>query len=106
MRLYISGPMTGYEDHNFPAFFAAEKALKEAGYEVSNPAQYPVVDGETWESCLKRDIKDLVDCDGIALLDGWTASRGAVLEAEIAARVKLPLWHVDMWLESAKEWAV
>jgi len=29
MKVYISGPMTGYKDFNYPAFFAAEKFLKD-----------------------------------------------------------------------------
>lgn len=36
---YISGPMRGIPDYNFPAFFAAEEALLEAGWNTINPAR-------------------------------------------------------------------
>jgi hypothetical protein len=98
MKLYISGPMTGFPEHNFPAFFRAQTELELAGFEVSNPAQYPVVEGETWEACLKRDIKDLVDCDGVAVLPDWRISKGARLEVDIADRLKLPVRSVTHWL--------
>lgn len=38
-HLYISGPITGMPDLNFPAFHAAAAALRAAGYTVTNPAE-------------------------------------------------------------------
>jgi len=38
-RIYISGPMTGLPEHNFPAFHAAAERLRKAGWEVNNPAE-------------------------------------------------------------------
>ena len=37
-RIYISGPMTGMPEHNFPAFHAAADRLRKAGWSVVNPA--------------------------------------------------------------------
>ena len=37
MRIYISGPMSGYPDLNRPAFDAAEKRLTAQGHFVINP---------------------------------------------------------------------
>ncbi|MBT9158943.1 MAG: hypothetical protein DDT26_00192 [Dehalococcoidia bacterium] len=39
MRIYISGPMTGLHDLNFPAFRDAAAKLRAIGYEVVNPAE-------------------------------------------------------------------
>ena len=39
MRIYISGPMTGHADHNFPAFDAAAERLRAEGHFVINPAE-------------------------------------------------------------------
>jgi len=36
---YISGPMTGLPEHNFPAFNAAAAYYRERGFEVINPAE-------------------------------------------------------------------
>ncbi len=98
-KLYISGPMTGIKEHNYPAFFKAERKLLAAGYEVSNPAQYVAKFGETWEDCLRRDIKDLMDCQGVAILKGWGDSRGALLETDIARRLNMPILPVKQWVK-------
>lgn len=37
MRIFVSGPMTGYPDLNRPAFDAAEKRLTARGHFVINP---------------------------------------------------------------------
>jgi len=37
--IYISGPMTGLPDHNFPAFYEAAEHLKRLGWNPVNPAE-------------------------------------------------------------------
>lgn len=96
MRLYISGPMTGRPQLNYPAFFTAESQLRDMGYEVSNPAQYPD-NGETWAECLRRDLKDLLECDGVAALPGWQKSKGARLEVNVARRLGMEVMDVKHW---------
>lgn len=98
MKLYLSGPMSGIPDHNFPAFFREARALEAAGYEVVNPAEINVDQSASWEACLKADIKQLVDCDGVAVMEGWTRSRGATLECYIAEKLNLPVREVGMWI--------
>ena len=41
VRVYIAGPMTGYENFNREAFHRAEDALKREGHTVLNPAVLP-----------------------------------------------------------------
>ena len=36
--VYISGPMTGIKDLNYPLFNSIAKRLSDAGYAVENPA--------------------------------------------------------------------
>jgi hypothetical protein len=88
-RIYLSGPMTGIPDFNFPAFHAEAKRLRALGYEVVNPAEI-TPDHETprW-ICLRRDIAALMECDTLALLDGWESSEGARLEEHIARHVAI-----------------
>jgi hypothetical protein len=39
MIIYISGPMTGYPDLNFPAFHLAASVLRSEGFTVISPAE-------------------------------------------------------------------
>ena len=84
MRVYISGPMTGYPEYNHPAFHAAEADLTALGYDVLNPARHPVASGMTWADYLRADLADVILADAVALLPGWEASRGARLEVHVA----------------------
>lgn len=90
-RIYISGPMTGKPELNFPAFHAAAAKLRALGYEVINPAELDLLDKQklTWQEYMRRDIKVLVDCDAIALLPGWEKSKGARAEKYIADLLNL-----------------
>ncbi len=99
-RLYIAGPMTGLPDFNFPAFNAAEAERQAAGYETRNPARHGAGEvGLEWADYLRRDIPDLLDCDGVALLNGWQKSRGARLEVHIATALDMPLAGLNEWLQ-------
>lgn len=104
MRLYISGPMSGVADHNFPAFRQAAHDLRDRGYDVSNPADNGADPGKPWAYYLRQDIKDLMDCHGIATLPGWTESRGASLEVRIARALGMSVRPVHEWpaLRAAK----
>jgi len=83
-RLYIAGPMSGLPLLNFPAFHAEAARLRALGYEVSNPAEINPDAGMPWAECMRRDIPELVKCDGIVMLPGWERSKGASLEHHIA----------------------
>lgn len=105
-KLYIAGPMTGYEQWNFPEFFRVEKALLELGYEVVNPAHNDGPDLEsalksagsaekpnyTWNYYMRRDLPHVMECDGLLVLDGWQKSKGAQLEVHVAKALGLPLY--------------
>lgn len=101
MKIYISGPMSGVEDLNFPAFHAAAERLRAVGYEVISPAEITVDQDASWEQCLRADIKQLVDCDAVATLPWWQSSRGALLEIDIAMRLSMPVRAVDDWHHEA-----
>ena len=88
-RVYIAGPMTGYAELNFPAFHAEAQALRVAGLEVINPAEINVDPNMRWAACMRADIAQLVTCDRIHLLPGWSNSKGAALEHHIASALGL-----------------
>jgi len=97
--IYISGPMTGLPELNFPAFHEAAQALQKAGFNVINPARIdPGVPNPQWHHYMRADIRALCDCDAMALLPGWMNSKGAHLEVHLAHRLELQIGTVDEWL--------
>lgn len=95
MRLYICGPMTGKPDNNYPEFNRVAKALRECGYDVENPAENP-----TWHDWTRVAIPQMLKCDGVALLLGWSASRGANLERNLAVGIGMPCRQWEDWFFS------
>lgn len=107
MRLYICGPMTGLPEFNFPAFNVAALRLNHAGYETTNPADNGAAEpGLTWGDYMRRDIPQMLACDGIALLPSWENSRGALLETHIAAALDMDAQPVEVWLDDAAKAAI
>lgn len=90
-HIYVSGPMTGIPEHNFPAFNAETARLRSLGYTVSNPVEINPDVGTPWHECLRADIRAMMDCDTLALLPGWEMSAGANLELHIAHRVAMTI---------------
>lgn len=83
-RIYIAGPMTGIPNLNYPAFNAEAARLRGLGHHVENPAENPEPACGSWQGYMRMAIKQLMDCDTVFLLPGYTTSRGAMLEAHIA----------------------
>lgn len=97
-RIYVSGPMTGLPRYNFAAFADATRRLIGAGFDVCNPGEKGVIDGWEWVDYLRYDLRELLDCDAVALLPGWERSRGASLEKYVAEQLGYPVDPVDTWL--------
>lgn len=95
MRIYICGPMTGLPELNFPAFHAAALRWREGGAEVINPAEINPDVTALWSDCMKADIKALLDCDALFLLEGWENSKGANLEKHIAEQVGIEIYYAE-----------
>lgn len=106
-RLYLSGPMTGLPQQNYPAFHAAAASLRLAGYRVVNPAELhphsrlrrwlatmtawltrtPAPALPTWGEYMRAALVGLLGCEAIVLLPGWEHSRGARCEVSLAAEL-------------------
>ena len=103
--LYISGPMTGYENYNYAAFDRAETMLTANGHSVLNPAKMDAeqgIEGLSYHDLLKRDMKAIVDdATAVALLPGWQNSRGATKEAFFAQQIGLPIFELITGDEAA-----
>jgi hypothetical protein len=87
MRAYVSGPMSGLPNFNYPAFYEATFELRRRGHFVISPvecAEHLDGTGAEWADYMRVDLPELVQCDTIVLLHGWHRSRGARLEHHIA----------------------
>lgn len=94
MRLYLAGPMSGLPENNHPEFRAQTEYLRSHGFEVVNPAELDEAVGShlPWEWYMRRDIELLVGCEGMAVLQGWSKSRGATLEVTIGRALSMPIF--------------
>jgi hypothetical protein len=116
-RLYVAGPMSGIAEFNFPAFAKAARELRGVGYEVVSPHEMDEygegkptgdewasaeVSTERWQWYLRRDLKVVLDVDGVATLDGWERSKGATLEVGTARSVGIPVHDLTWWLNATR----
>lgn len=101
-RIYISGPMTGLPELNFPAFFEAARELRAVGYVVINPAEVNPDLMARREDCLRADIRALTHCDGLALLDGWERSAGARREVDDALAMGFIVAPLRCWFDAVE----
>lgn len=96
--LYVSGPVTGRPDGNRPAFEEAAHALRAAGYRTRIPHD-DVAEGTAWIPAMRTCLVSmLAQADGVALLSGWEASRGARLEALVARSLGMPVKDAGDWI--------
>ena len=77
--------MTGMPEFNYPAFNQEAARLRGMGYIVENPAENPAQD--SWQAYMRVAIAQLVRCDEIAMLRGWSKSEGARIERDIAQKL-------------------
>lgn len=111
MKLYVAGPMRGYDQFNFPAFQEAAQRLRAAGYEVASPHEGDLAMGFdptrnsleafSMEDAVRRDVEMIIDADGVALLDRWWESKGARAEAAIAGWLDKEARLVNAWVLEA-----
>ena len=99
MRVYISGPMSGLPDLNYPAFFEAEASLLRLGYDVENPASNPEPACKSWRGYMRLALVQLAKSDAVVVLDGWRKSRGARLEVLIARALEMEVFDTAELVE-------
>lgn len=105
--IYIAGPMSGYPEFNFPAFYRAAEKFKHLGYNVFNPANKSneeavvehssfgegdgtklIASGWSFREAYKWDTDRVIEADAIYMLKGWEASPGARGEHAVAIAMK------------------
>ncbi len=103
MKLYVSGPVTGYKDGNRPAFDEAAGRLREAGYDACGP--HDVVPAPWhWGQAMRKAVGEMLECDGVALLPDWQDSRGACIERRLALDLGMPVGPGDERVAERGAW--
>jgi hypothetical protein len=85
MKIYISGAITNNPNAK-AQFDKAKKTLVELNknYYPISPMDLPHEHSKSWNAFMREDIKAMMDCQGIYLIEGWTTSKGARIEKELA----------------------
>lgn len=101
-RLYIAGPMTGLPEFNYPAFREAEAQLRALGFDVLNPVNaedHNPTPGtpQEWDWYMRHALRMVLEADALAMLPRWWKSRGAMLEAQVATALGMPVEPVAHW---------
>ncbi len=108
MRVYLAGPMRGYDNLNYPAFDRAARKLRKKGHKIFSPAENDrklygkrvATDKKLQQSISLRKMFALdMDwicnrADAIAMLPGWEFSRGATAEHALALALGLEIIYL------------
>jgi hypothetical protein len=108
-HVYLCGPVSGRPLKEVaPHFYMVEEEIRRkarANYDgvyicTSNPMRFCPPDFG-WHEAMRDCVGEMVRCGGIALLQGWQASRGAALELKLAQELRIPVVYVEPPIDSA-----
>ena len=103
-RIYLAGPMSKLPEHNFPRFRIVTAQLRALGWQVTSPVEICEDASLPWGQLMRADIRAMLLCDELVLLEGWESSDGALLELAIAHRVGMPIRQLrDLLQEHADD---
>lgn len=93
MKIYLSGPMTGLPDFNYPTFNETAAMLRGRGHSVYNPADFPH-DFNKGPFPIRKAFAEFSkficeEADAIYMMRGWEKSKGALAEYHLALNCEL-----------------
>jgi hypothetical protein len=108
--IYIAGPMTNVNNHNFPLFDHVTEVLRAVGYRVFSPAEHAreiLGSLQTIQKMGKSELEEYVrvelmpaqliwicrHADAMVMLPGWQQSPGAKAEHALAQWRKIPIYE-------------
>lgn len=95
-KIYISGAIEGMPDKNMDAFLTVANYITSINSAPINPHVLGLQitkKNPSWEDYMKNDIRSLVDCDAVVVMDGWETSKGVAVEVFLAQQMKIPVFH-------------
>ena len=102
LKVFLSGPMTGYDNFNFEKFDSIGARLAKAGVETVNPVNIcrkykkdrVLADKAVFARMVEEQQVAEKTCSAILMFNGWETSNGARLELDTALKNGL-----DVYLE-------
>lgn len=90
--IYLSGPMRGVEDYNYPEFNRVANDLTVRGYAVLNPAaNFNGAQDYDRSVYMRHDFFHVLQADYVFCLPGWKDSVGARAEVLVAQQCGIPV---------------
>lgn len=94
MKIYLSGKISGTDlDYVRRLFDKVATTLRALGHQVINPLCNGLSEADPWEDHIAKDIINLMDCEGIYMLQGWEDSQGARIEHAVAKEIGLKVMY-------------
>jgi len=85
MRIYISGKISGTNiEKTKQKFKHVQEYYERLGHEVVNPFELETDLTKDWAHYMRIDIKAMMECDTIFVMNDYIESEGARLEYHIA----------------------
>jgi nucleoside 2-deoxyribosyltransferase len=93
-KIYIAGPITGREYGEAKLHFENAAAYCEEVLNMVpvNPMALVHAHDKEWISYMRVGIKAMMDCDALYMLDGFSASKGAQVELQLAMGLRIPIY--------------
>lgn len=96
-KIYISLPISGYDlEERKETAMQTEVKLRSRGYDVFNPLGGQWESGLTTQDYMKRDLKELLECDTIVFMHGFNKSAGCHTELCVAMACGMDIWFEDL----------
>lgn len=115
---YLSGPMTGYPEFNYPEFKRLSTELRKRGWKIESPHENPAPtqadleicycgevkravagceckENRVWHYYMRLCYKQVQRCDSIIMMPGWPESRGARQELQWALELGHTVFAYD-----------
>jgi hypothetical protein len=94
MKWYISGKITGEPcEHVVAKFEKAVRQVRAFGHNPVNPLNKDLPFSASWAEHIAEDIKLLLGCEVIYLLDDWKDSVGSRVEEAVARESDIEIVH-------------
>ena len=98
-KIYISLPISGYDiEERKDTALKMEIRLRGMGYDVFNPLGQQGESGLTTNEYMERDLRALLDCDGILFMERWNHSAGCHTEFTVAVACGKQIYFEDTYM--------